>query len=111
MVSSNFDPSSPNPPDANDPRLQSRATPPPQAPQPQTPDDWEHQFRSLKGRYDREQEDKRRLSQQVIDMQRLMAQVGVPSATPEGSVPGLTLHSPLPGKRVTQKRLTSSAQS
>ena len=105
VVSSNFDPSSPNPPDANDPRLQSRATPPPQAPQPQTPDDWEHQFRSLKGRYDREQEDKRRLSQQVIDMQRLMAQVGVPSATPEGSGVRFNAAPPPPGKRVTQKEI------
>ena len=66
-------PSAPNPPPA-----------PPPAP-PQHERDWEHQFKSLKGRYDREQEDKRRLQQTLQDQQRLLAQVGPPaSPTPPG---------------------------
>ena len=107
VVTANFDPSSPNPPDPNDPRLQSRA---PQAPQPQTPEDWEHQFRSLKGRYDRESEDKRRLNQQIVDMQRLMAQVGPPPTTSEGSGVRFGGAPPPPGRLVKQKEIEEYGQ-
>ena len=112
VVTANFDPNSPSPPDPNDPRLQSRTTAPtPQPPQPQTQEDWEHQFRSLKGRYDRDTEDKRRMQQQIIDMQRLMAQVGPPPA-PAGDGSGVRFNAapPPPGRRVTQKEVDEFGQ-
>ena len=104
MVSANFDPNNPNPPDSNDLRLQPRAAQP-QPPQPQNEADWEHQFRSLKGRYDREAEEKRRLQQQNVDLQRLMAQVGPPPAASEGSGVRFNTAPPPPGKRITQKEI------
>lgn len=52
----------------------------PQTQQSQTQEDWEHQFRSLKGRYDQEAANNRRLAQQVNDMQRLMATINSPPA-------------------------------
>ena len=111
VITQNFDPSSPNPPDPNDPRLQSRPTPQtPQPPQPQTQEDWEHQFRSLKGRYDRESEEKRRLNQQIVDMQRLMAQVQPPAPVSEGSGVRFNVAPPPPGRRVTQKEVDEYGQ-
>ena len=112
VITANFDPNSPAPPDPNDPRLQSRTTSPPAPtpPQPQSQEDWEHQFRSLKGRYDREGEEKRRLSQQVIDMQRLMAQVVVPPVSQEGSGVRFNVQPPPPGRRVTQKEIDEFGQ-
>jgi hypothetical protein len=116
IITGNFDPNNPNPPDFGDPadtRVQSRTTLPqtptpqfaPPAPQvvtPQNEADWEHQFKSLKGRYDREAEDKRRLQQTLIDQQRLLAQVGPPAA-PQGEGSGLRFNvaPPPPGRRVT----------
>ena len=86
ILTGDFDPNNPNPPqfDPNTqpqqpPRFQqstpSAPNPPPapQQPTPQNEGDWEHQFKSLKGRYDREQEDKRRLQQTLQDQQRLLA--------------------------------------
>lgn len=108
VITSNFDPNNPRPPEPGDPRLsmvQSQLTPSPQPPTPQTPEDWEHQFKSLKGRYEREQEDKRRLNQQITDMQRLMAQVGPPPAQNEGSGVRFPVNPPPPGRRVTQKEV------
>lgn len=35
--------------------------------------DWEHQFKSMQGRYEREQENARRMARQIADMQHLMA--------------------------------------
>ena len=116
VITANFDPRNPNPPEFGDPRdtrVQAQATPPqpPQAPQPQTQEDWEHQFKSLKGRYDREQEDKRRMQQQLIDRERLMAQMAqVPQnqvqnyiAPTEGS--GVRFNIQPPGRRVTPKEV------
>lgn len=113
VVMENFDPRNPRPPEPGDPRLttvQSQATPAPQAPTPQTPEDWEHQFRSLKGRYDRDTEEKRRLQQQVVDMQRLMAQVGPPPNASEGSGVRFNVAPPPPGKRITQKEVDEYGQ-
>lgn len=101
MVMANFDPANPTPP--GEP---SSAPPPaPTPPQPQTQEDWEHQFKSLKGRYDRETEEKRRLNQQVIDMQRLMAQVAPSPAPVEGSGVRFNVAPPPPGRKVTPKEV------
>ena len=112
MMSADFDPRNPRPPEFGDPsdtRVQAQRTQPqapqPQAPTPQTAEDWEHQFRSLKGRYEREQEEKRRLNQQNIDLQRLMAQIGPPPTASEGSGVRFNTAPPPPGKRVTQKEI------
>lgn len=113
VIMESFDPRNPRPPELGDPRLttvQSQATPAPQAPTPQSPEDWEHQFRSLKGRYDRDTEEKRRLQQQVVDMQRLMAQVGPPPNASEGSGVRFNVAPPPPGKRVTQKEVDEYGQ-
>ena len=113
MVES-FDPRNPRPPefgDPNDTRVQAQRTAPtPQAPQPQTQEDWEHQFRSLKGRYDRDADEKRRLNQQIVDMQRLMAQIGPPPNASEGSGVRFNTAPPPPGKRVTQKEVDEYGQ-
>ena len=118
IITGNFDPSNPAPPDFGDPqdsRTQSRTTPPP-APTPPTPQneaDWEHQFKSLKGRYEREQEDKRRLQQTLQDQQRLLAQVGPPaSPTPQGEGSGLRfdVRPPPPGRRVTPAEVQEYGQ-
>jgi hypothetical protein len=115
VIMENFDPRNPRPPEPGDPRLsavQSQTTLPPPAPtppQPQNEADWEHQFRSLKGRFDREQEDKRRLNQQIVDMQRLMAQVTPPPAS-EGSGVRFDVRPPPPGRRVTQKEVDEYGQ-
>lgn len=110
VVVGNFDPRNPNPPEP--PELRVPPTPPPAPAQPQTPEDWEHQFRSLKGRYERGEEEKRRLQQQLIDTQRLMAQIGSPppAAPPnggggEGSGVRFNVAPPPPGKRVTPKEV------
>ena len=104
----NFDPNNPQPP-----QFEARTTPPPPAtftpppppPAPVTPlneGDWEHQFRSLKGRFDREADEKKRLQQQVLDQQRLLAQVSPnPPAANEGSGVRFNVAPPPPGKRVT----------
>ena len=96
VTMASFDPNNPNPP--------RDVAPTPQAPQPQTTEDWEHQFKSLKGRYDRDAEEKRRLNQQIVDMQRLMAQV-VPAPPSEGSGVRFNVAPPPPGRRVTQKEV------
>lgn len=51
----------------------------------ETPPDYEHQFHSLKGRYEREQENSRRMARQIADMQHLMASMN--SAPPAPSTP------------------------
>jgi hypothetical protein len=122
VMTADFDPRNPRPPDFNDPSLahllqapQSRTTPPapradqsitpppaPTPPQPQNEADWEHQFKSLKGRYDRETEDKRRLQQALIDQQRLLAQIGSPPIAPQGEGSGVRFNvaPPPPGRFV-----------
>jgi len=98
VITGDFDPRNPRPPEFGDPadtRVQAQPTrsassqqapqfTPPAAPQPAQPQgeaDWEHQFKSLKGRFERDQEEKRRLQQTLIDQQRLLAQVGSPPPT------------------------------
>jgi hypothetical protein len=92
VVVTDFDPNNPQPPGENQLSIvgQQPQPQPPQAPQPQNPADWEHQFKSLQGRYSRTDEENRRMSQQIADMQRLLATVSTPqpappSAAPEGS--------------------------
>jgi hypothetical protein len=81
IVTGDFDPRNPNPPDFGEPSASGAAAntrrseetqsprfqpPAPTPPTPQNEADWEHQFKSLKGRYDREAEDKRRLQQTLF---------------------------------------------
>jgi hypothetical protein len=121
VITANFDPNNPRPPefdpvgDPNDTRVQSRTFTPPQPPpaptppQPQNEADWEHQFKSLKGRYDRDQENTRRLQQTLLDQQRLLAQVGSPpSASPQGEGSGLRFNvaPPPPGRFVKPTEVT-----
>jgi hypothetical protein len=121
VITANFDPNNPRPPefdpvgDPSDTRVQSRTfTPPqppaaPQPPQPQNEADWEHQFKSLKGRYDRDQENTRRLQQTLLDQQRLLAQVGSPPpAAPQGEGSGLRFNvaPPPPGRFVKPTEVT-----
>ena len=112
VITADFDPRNPNPPDPNDPRLFAhQPQPTPAAPQPVTPQnegDWEHQFKSLKGRYDREAEDKRRLQDQNMQQQRLLAQMNTaptPGAGGEGSGVRFNVAPPPPGKRVTAQEI------
>lgn len=104
VTMASFDPSNPNPP------RDVAVAPTPQAPTPQTPEDWEHQFKSLKGRWDRDSEEKRRLQQQVVDMQRLMAQIGPLPNAQEGSGVRFSVQPPPPGRRVTQKEVDEYGQ-
>lgn len=100
FVTSNFDPKNPTPPTLNPP-------PAPQAPQPQ---DWEHQFNSLKGRYDKTSEDNRRMTQQITDMQRLMAAMNAPPPPqPQGS--GVRFDSPIAGGQKFTPRVTDKERS
>lgn len=67
-----FDPNNPNPPHFEktaELTLESRTQtqPPPAEP------DLEHQFQSMKGRYEREQANNQRMARQIADMQHLMA--------------------------------------
>lgn len=119
MLTADFDPRNPTPPDPNDPRLfapQPQQTPTPQNPAPPAPQqatpqnesDWEHQFKSLKGRYEREAEDKRRLQEQNIQQQRLLAQMNAaPTPTPQGDGSGVRFNvaPPPPGRRVTPQEV------
>lgn len=120
VITANFDPKNPNPPDPNDSRLfapqpgqntgNGAAPPPPVPVTPQNESDWEHQFKSLKGRYDREAEDKRRLQEQNVQQQRLLAQMNA-APTPQGGNPGegsgvrFNVAPPPPGKRVTAQEI------
>lgn len=127
IITGDFDPRNPNPPDFGEPtdtRFQSQATPPrapapqsitapppPTPPTPQSEADWEHQFKSLKGRHDREVEEGRRLRQTLVDQQRLLAQVGPPAA-PQGEGSGVRFNvaPPPPGRRVTPAEVAEYGQ-
>lgn len=83
---------------------------PPQPPQP-SPADFEHQFKSLKGRYDRAEEDNRRMAAQISDMQRLFAtlQTAPPPSSPQASQPGqegsgVRFSGPITGRRYIQPK-------
>jgi hypothetical protein len=126
-----FDPNNPQPPmepqrpqpQQQQPRQQSpqpqaqlqpqQQQPQPQAQQQQETGDWEHQFKSLKGRYDRTEQDNKRLAGQIGDMQRLIAAISAPPAPQpqaqqqqEGS--GVRFSGPITGrpKRVTEKEIS-----
>lgn len=114
-----FDPNNPNPPGEPQmppPRPVSQALQQPtQTNQNQDPPNWEHQFNSLKGRYDRTEQDNRRLAGQIGDMQRLIAAMNAPAQPApqqrqqpqEGS--GVRFTGPITGrpppKRVTEKEI------
>jgi hypothetical protein len=112
VMTGDFDPRNPRPPEFGDPadsriqsQPQSQFTPPaaPQQAQPQNESDWEHQFKSLKGRYDRESEERRRLQQTLVDQQRLLAQIGSPPpVAPQGEGSGVRFNvaPPPPGRHV-----------
>lgn len=119
VITAPFDPKNPNPPteaDMGQARTPPQQTPPaaPQAPQPQGQTDWEHQFNSLKGRYEQEAQNSRNLSRQVTDMQRLLATIGAPppqQQPQEGS--GVRFSGPITGqgqpqfqRRITQQEAT-----
>jgi hypothetical protein len=123
VVTAPFDPKNPNPPGEAELRLQPQQQPPqqqppaaPQAPQPQGQTDWEHQFNSLKGRYDQETQNNRNLSRQVTDMQRLLATIGAPSTPAPGdggggsgvrfSGPITGQGQPQPQRRITPQEAT-----
>lgn len=133
VVTGDFDPRNPNPPtdvpgDPRDSRIQSQPfTPPPPPPQiqppfqpsaptppqPQGEADWEHQFKSLKGRYERDQENTRRLQQTLLDQQRLLAQIGSPPTTaPQGEGSGLRFNiaPPPPGRFVKPQEVQEFGQ-
>ena len=125
----NFDPNNPDPPresmftpivrnmsGATQPQPQPAPQPQPQTQQPQTQqpqtqEDWEHQYRSLKGRHDRDAEEKKALARQLQDTQRLLAQVGnAPASAPPNPSPSLQNGSgvrfgppPPPGGKITDK--------
>ena len=127
VLTGDFDPRNPRPPEFGDPadsRIQAQPTPqarptnpsppqftppaPPQQAQPQNEADWEHQFKSLKGRYDREAEERRRLQQTLIDQQRLLAQIGSPPPiAPQGEGSGVRFNvaPPPPGRLVKQNEI------
>lgn len=147
VVMADFDPRNPNPPGENQlsvvasrpepPRtLQLPSSQPPQPqsqpqpqlqlqhqtsqPQPQNnePVDYEHQFRSLQGRYSKAEQDARRMAGQIQDMQRLIASMSAPPSTQqpqqgfqpppqEGS--GVRFTGPItgrpPARRLTEKEI------
>ena len=133
VMTAPFDPKNPRPPGETELRLQPQpqaqpqaqpGAPPqqqppaaPQAPQPQGQTDWEHQFNSLKGRYDAETQNNRNLSRQVTDMQRLLATLGAPpQQQPQGDGGGSGVRfsgpitgggqQPQPQRRITQQEAT-----
>lgn len=118
VITGDFDPNNPRPPEFDNPPARPpvpQFTPPapPQAATPQNEADWEHQFKSLKGRFERDQEEKRRLQQTLIDQQRLLAQVGSPpSVAPQGEGSGLRFNvaPPPPGRRVTPAEVQEYGQ-
>lgn len=81
-----FDPNNPNPPSELTMTPESKPTP--------QPEDLEHQFQSMKGRYEREQENSRRMARQIADMQHLMASLqAAPPAQPQNQGSGVKFES------------------
>jgi hypothetical protein len=113
VVMANFDPRNPNPPSDVSSQLTNVAPPAPQQSTPQTPQDWEHQFNSLKGRYDQETANSRRMAQQLTDTQRLLAQLAATPSPVAQDGSGVRFSSPVAGsgqpqyqRRVTQQEVT-----
>lgn len=99
VVVANFDPNNPQPP--GEPSM------------PQDQQNWEHQFNSLKGRYDRAEQDNRRLAGQIGDLQRLITAMNtVPppqSQQPPQEGSGVRFTGPItgrsPSRRITDKEV------
>lgn len=101
VVVANFDPNNPQPPGE------------PPMPQSQEQPSLEHQFNSLKGRYDRAEQDNKRLAGQIGDMQRLIAAMNAPppqAPPPQQDGSGVRFSGPITGrpppKRVTDKEIS-----
>lgn len=76
-----FDPNNPRPPEEGQLSVVQLHQQPQQQPTPpenQQPTDWEHQFKSLQGRYAKAEQDTKRMSGQINDMQRLIASLNAP---------------------------------
>lgn len=137
VVVANFDPNNPQPPGENQLSVVAPRPNPPQTlnltpqPQPQLQSqpqtqpqgneqvDYEHQFRSLQGRYSKTEQEARRMAGQIADMQRLIAsmsappppqapQQGVNAPQQEGS--GVRFSGPIAGRpaprRLTEKEIS-----
>ena len=112
-ISTDFDPSNPNPPGSDQLSVVGTTAPtlPGQTPQHQqqapNPADVEHQLRSLQGRYSKTEEENRRMAQQVADLQRLLATVQTPPPpAPQqnnGSGSGVRFPTPNGQRRISQK--------
>jgi hypothetical protein len=74
---------------------------------PVEPQDWQHQFNSMKGRYDRSEQDNKRLAGQINDMQRLIATMN----TPQPQQPGSDVRFPAPKNFQNVKRITDKEKS
>jgi hypothetical protein len=82
MATARFDPNGPSPSlDPLSTRVQSQTTNPtlmsPQQTSQEEPQDWQHQFNSMKGRFDQKDQENRRLAGQIQDMQRVIASMNV----------------------------------
>jgi hypothetical protein len=123
VVVTNFDPRNPTPPDPSRQQQTVQQTVTPLAPViPQAlpgPQDWEHQYNSLKGRHERAEAENKRMAQQINDMQRLFA--SMPTAPPPPRVPvqegsGVRFSGPIAGgggqpqRRITDKELDAYGQ-
>jgi hypothetical protein len=105
VVTAPFNPNNPTPPD---PTINSQ-------PANSTPSaDWEHQFNSMKGRYERTEADNRRMAAQITDMQRLLSTLPTTQSpsprVPEGSgvqfTGGVSGNAPrAPQRRLSQKEI------
>jgi hypothetical protein len=117
MVVTNFDPNNPNPPGESQLSVVGQQqTPPAAQTPPQEQPNFEHQFKSLQGRYRNTEEENKRMAGQIQDMQRLLAQVNAPPPPPapnDGS--GVRFTGPVAGRapaprRVTEKEITDYGQ-
>src|SRR5579864_4872348 len=85
VVVQNFDPNNPRPPKD----VPGTAPAPAPAQNNNTPENMEHQLRSMQGRLNKETEEKRRMAQQLTETQRLLAQLSVaPVSTQPGATEG-----------------------
>lgn len=115
VVTAPFDPNNQNPPDPTLSSTQSQTTTGVTINSQQgSQADWEHQFNSMKGRYERTETDNRRMAAQIADMQRLLATMPVnqpqPPRPPEGSgvqfTGGISGNAPRqPQRRVSPKEI------
>lgn len=133
VVMANFDPNNPNPPSESQLLVVANRQQPPQTPPQshqsltlpsstsQTPPqdnqqiDYEHQFKSLQGRYSRAEQDNKRMAGQIQDMQRVLAAMNVPpqsqppSQQPQQDGSGVRFTGPItgrpPARRLTEKEI------